>query len=83
MGKFLILFTWQVKKTISVESKLKQSSPLQVLNDPAQCDAYYGADVIEKNRCLCDHFPDVALQQAEREGFEPSVPYRIELIGYN
>ncbi len=36
---------------------------MQVINDPGECDQYYGNDVIEKNRCLCDHFPDVALQQ--------------------
>ena len=36
---------------------------MQAVSDPGECDAYYGADVIEKNRCLCDHFPDVALQQ--------------------
>ena len=55
---------------------------MQVLNDPAQCDAYYGADVIEKNRCLCDHFPDVALQQGiDCSPYTPIYWYHPDYIG--
>ena len=40
---------------------------MQVINDPEECDQYYGNDVIEKNRCLCDNFPDVAPQSVATE----------------
>ena len=55
---------------------------MQVLNDPAECDAYYGDDVIEKNRCLCDHFPDVALQQGiDCSPYTPIYWYHPDYIG--
>jgi len=55
---------------------------MQVLNDPGECDAYYGADVIEKNRCLCDHFPDVALQQGiDCSPYTPIYWYHPDYIG--
>ena len=41
-----------------------------------------GDDVIEKNRCLCDHFPDVALQQGiDCSPYTPIYWYHPDYIG--
>jgi RHS repeat-associated protein len=55
---------------------------MQVINDPEECDQYYGNDVIEKNRCLCDNFPDVALGQGiDCSPYTPIYWYHPDYIG--
>jgi RHS repeat-associated protein len=55
---------------------------MQVFGDPGECDQYYGNDVIEKNRCLCDNFPDIALGQGiDCSPYTPIYWYHPDYIG--
>ena len=55
---------------------------MQVINDPGECNQYYGNDVIEKNRCLCDNFPDAALGQGiDCSPYTPIYWYHPDYIG--
>tara|TARA_B110001452_G_scaffold135891_1_gene112943 strand:- start:2457 stop:5063 length:2607 start_codon:yes stop_codon:yes gene_type:complete len=55
---------------------------MQVINDPDECGIFYGDDVIEENRCLCNNFPDLAIQQGIDCGpFAPIYWYHPDYIG--
>ncbi len=55
---------------------------LQAVNDPSECDQYYGTDIIENNRCLCDYFPDVAAAQGiDCSPYAPIYWYHPDYIG--
>ena len=55
---------------------------MQVINDPDECKIFYGDDVIEENRCLCDNFPDIAIQQGKNcNPYTPIYWYHPDYIG--
>ena len=55
---------------------------MQVINDPDECKIFYGDDVIEENRCLCDNFPDIAIQQGINcNPYTPIYWYHPDYIG--
>ena len=55
---------------------------MQVINDPYECKIFYGDDVIEENRCLCDNFPDIAIQQGINcNPYAPIYWYHPDYIG--
>ena len=55
---------------------------MQVINDPDECKIFYGDDVIEENRCLCDNFPDIAIQQGiDCNPYTPIYWYHPDYIG--
>ena len=55
---------------------------MQVINDPDECRMFFGDDVIEENRCLCDNFPDIAIQQGiDCNPFTPIYWYHPDYIG--
>ncbi|MDA9908882.1 RHS repeat-associated core domain-containing protein, partial [Schleiferiaceae bacterium] len=55
---------------------------MQVISNPDECKIYYGDDVIEENRCLCDNFPDIAIQQGINcNPYTPIYWYHPDYIG--
>jgi RHS repeat-associated protein len=55
---------------------------MQVINDPDECRMFYGDDLIEENRCLCDNFPDIAIQQGiDCNPYAPIYWYHPDYIG--
>ena len=55
---------------------------MQVINDPDECRMFYGDDLIEENRCLCDNFPDIAIQQGiDCNPYTPIYWYHPDYIG--
>ena len=55
---------------------------MQVINDPDECKIFYGDDVIEENRCLCDNFPDIAIRQGINcNPYTPIYWYHPDYIG--
>ena len=55
---------------------------MQAINDPDECRIFYGDDVIEENRCLCDNFPDIAIQQGiDCNPYAPIYWYHPDYIG--
>ena len=55
---------------------------MQVVYHPTECDQFYAADHIERNRCLCDNFPDYALSKGiDCSPYTPIYWYHPDYIG--
>jgi len=55
---------------------------MQMVYHPTECDQFYAADLIERNRCLCDNFPDYALSKGiDCSPFTPIYWYHPDYIG--
>lgn len=55
---------------------------MQVVYHPTECDQFYAADLIERNRCLCDNFPDYALSKGiDCSPYTPIYWYHPDYIG--
>ena len=55
---------------------------MQVVYHPTECDQFYAADLIERDRCLCDHFPDYALSKGiDCSPYTPIYWYHPDYIG--
>jgi RHS repeat-associated protein len=55
---------------------------MQMVYHPTECDQFYAADLIERNRCLCDNFPDYALSKGiDCSPYTPIYWYHPDYIG--
>ena len=55
---------------------------MQVVYHPTECDQFYAADLIERDRCLCDNFPDYALSKGiDCSPYTPIYWYHPDYIG--
>ena len=55
---------------------------MQMVYHPTECDEFYAADLIERDRCLCDHFPDYALSKGiDCSPYTPIYWYHPDYIG--